>query len=345
MAFLMALASKSSVHGPAAYLQTTGFLAPGFPAAGAWVGYALGRLADDLPAFVVLPDSRGLPYNGSGNFSAGFLPAAHQGTVITPAAASPIPDLAPSPAAKFVTPAASADGLDLLKAMNAGYAADRPGDSRLSARVESYELAAKMQLAAPKVFDLTTETKATHEKYGTDRAGADGGFARTCLLARRMLEKGVRFVQVWSGAGGPKDNWDNHANIPKELPPVARQVDQPVAALLADLKATGLANDTLVIFTTEFGRMPVTQNGVGRDHNGGTSVTWLAGAGVKGGTAFGASDEFSHLAAEDKTDVYDLYATALHLLGIDHEKLTVRHNGIDRRLTDVHGRVLAEILS
>jgi hypothetical protein len=345
MAFLMALASKSSVHGPAAYLQTTGFLAPGFPAAGAWVGYALGRLADDLPAFVVLPDPRGLPYNGSGNFSAGFLPAAHQGTVINPAAESPIPDLAPPPAAKFVTPAASADGLDLLKAMNAEYAAARPGDSRLSARVESYELAAKMQLAAPKVFDLTTETKATHERYGTDRQGADGGFARNCLLARRMLEKGVRFVQVWSGAGGPKDNWDNHANIPKELPPIARQVDQPVAALLADLKATGLAKDTLVIFTTEFGRMPVTQNGVGRDHNGGTSVTWLAGAGVKGGTAFGASDEFSHLAAEDKTTVYDLYATALHLLGIDHEKLTVRHNGIDRRLTDVHGQVLNAVLA
>jgi len=345
LAFLMALASKSSVHGPAAYLQTTGFLTPGFPAAGAWVSYALGRLTDDLPAFVVLPDPRGLPYNGTGNFAAGFLPASHQGTVVNPSAASPIPDLAPPPSAKFVTPAASDAGLELLKTMNAGYAAARPGDSRLSSRVESYELAAKMQLAAPAVFDLAKEPKAVHEAYGTGRAGADGGFARNCLLARRMLARGVRFVQVWSGAGGPNGNWDNHGNIPKELPPAARQVDQPVAALLAELKATGLAKDTLVLFTTEFGRLPVTQNGLGRDHNGGTSVAWLAGAGIKGGTAFGASDEFSHLAADDKTTCYDLYATVLHLFGINHEKLTVRHDGIDRRLTDVHGEVLEDILA
>lgn len=345
LAFLMALASKTSVHGPAAYLQTTGFLAPGFPAAGAWVGYALGRLTDDLPAFVVLPDPRGLPYNGTGNFAAGFLPASHQGTVVNPAAASPIPDLAPPPSAKFVTPAASDAGLELLKTMNAGYAAERPGDSRLTARVESYELAAKMQLAAPQVFDLSKEPKAVHDAYGTGRAGADGGFARNCLLARRMLERGVRFVQVWSGAGGPSNNWDNHTSIPKELPPVARQVDQPVAALLAELTATGLGKDTLVIVTTEFGRMPVTQNGVGRDHNGGTSVTFLAGAGVKGGTAYGESDDLSHLAAKDKTDCHDLHATVLHLLGIDHEKLTVRHNGSDRRLTDVHGHVIEAILA
>ncbi len=345
MAFLMALASKSSVHGPAAYLQTTGFLTPGFPAAGAWVGYALGRLTDDLPAFVVLPDPRGLPYNGTGNFAAGFLPASHQGTIVNPAAPSPIPDLAPPPSAKFVTSESSDAGLELLKSMNAGFAAGRPGDSRLSARVESYELAARMQLAAPRVFDLGKESKAVHEAYGTARAGADGGFARNCLLARRMLAGGVRFVQLWSGAGGPSNNWDNHSNIPKELPAIARQVDQPVAALLADLKATGLAKDTLVIFTTEFGRMPFTQNGVGRDHNGGTSVTFLAGAGVKGGTAHGESDEFSYLAAKDKTDCYDLHATALHLLGIDHEKLVVRFNGTDRRLTDVHGHVIESILA
>lgn len=345
MAFLMALASKSSVHGPAAYLRTTGFLTPGFPASGAWVGYGLGRLTDDLPTFVVLPDPRGLPYNGNGNFSAGFLPAQHAATVINPSAPSPIPDLLPPKGAKSVTPASSADGLDLLKVMNEKYAADRPGDSRLSARVESYELAAKMQLAAPEVFDLTRESKETHAAYGTDRKGADGGFARNCLLARRMLARGVRFVQVWSGAGGPKDNWDNHGSIPKELPPIAKQVDQPVAALLADLKRTGLADDTLVIFTTEFGRMPVTQNGDGRDHNGGTSVTWLAGAGIKGGTAYGESDELSHLAGTDGTDVHDLHATVLHLLGVDHEKLTVRHNGTDRRLTDVHGHVVKAILA
>ena len=345
MAFLMALASKSNVHGPASYLQTTGFLMPGMPCAGAWVGYALGRLTDNLPAFVVLPDPRGLPYNGMGNFSAGFLPASHQGTVINPSAPSPIPDLAPPSSAKFVTPSASDDGLKLLNEMNSRYAEDRPGDSRLSARVESYKLAAKMQLAAPEVFDLARESKDIHTLYGTDAAGHNGGFAKNCLLARRMLERGVRFVQVWSGMGGPANNWDNHTNIPKELPPIAKQVDQPVAALLADLKSTGLLKDTLVIFTTEFGRMPFTQGGVGRDHNGGTSVTWLAGAGVKGGVAHGESDEFSHLAAKDQTNCYDLHATILHLMGIDHEKLTVRHNGIDRRLTDVHGEVVQDILA
>ncbi|HYH67201.1 MAG TPA: DUF1501 domain-containing protein [Urbifossiella sp.] len=345
LGFLMALASRSSVHGPASYLQTTGFILPGFPAAGSWVSYALGRLTDDLPTFVVLPDARGLPYNGSGNFSAGFLPAVHQGTVVRPGGPTPIPDLAPAPGARFVTPEASADGLNLLRGMNNRYAADRPGDSRLSARVEGYELAARMQLAAPEAFDLAREPARLHTRYGTDRPAAEGAFARNCLLARRLVERGVRFVQVWSGAGGPANNWDNHTSIPAELPPVARQVDQPVAALLADLKARGLWADTVVVFTTEFGRMPVTQSGVGRDHNGGTSVTWLAGAGVKGGTAHGASDEFSHLAATDKTTAHDLYATLLHLLGIDHERLTVRHNGIDRRLTDVHGHVVGAILS
>ena len=345
LAFLMALASKSSVHGPAAYLQTTGFVTPGFPAAGAWVGYALGRLADDLPAFVVLPDPRGLPYNGNGNFSAGFLPAQHAGTVVNPAAASPIPDLAPPKSAAFVTPAASADGLDLLQQMNRQYAAERPGDSRLSARVESYELAAKMQLAAPEVFDLSKETKETHTAYGTDRKGADGGFARNCLLARRMLAKGVRFVQVWSGAGGPANNWDNHTDIIKELPAIARQVDQPTAALLLDLKQRGLLADTLVVCSTEFGRQPFTQGATGRDHNQGTSIAWLAGAGIKGGTAYGTSDEWSWRAAEGKLYSYDVHATVLHLLGIDHEKLTVRHDGIDRRITDVHGHVVKEVLS
>jgi len=345
MAFLMAMASKSSVHGPASYLQSTGFLMPGMPCAGAWIGYALGRLTDNLPSFVVLPDPRGLPYNGMGNFSAGFLPASHQGTVVNPSAPIPIPDLAPSPSAKFVTPAASEDGLKLLREMNGKYAIDRAGDSRLSARVESYELAAKMQLAAPEVFDLTRESKKTHDLYGTSAPAHEGGFAKNCLLARRMLERGVRFVQVWSGEGGPKNNWDNHTNIAVELPPIARQVDRPIAALLEDLKSKGLFEDTLVVFTTEFGRMPFTQGGVGRDHNGGTFVTWLAGAGIQGGVAHGESDEFSHLATKDKTDCYDMHATILHLMGINHEKLAVRHDGIDRRLTDVHGHVIEAILT
>jgi len=345
MAFLMGMTSKTNVHGPASYLQNTGFQMPGFPCAGSWIGYALGRLTDELPSFVVLPDPRGLPYNGSGNFSAGFLSASHQGTVVNPSAPSPISDLAASPSAKFVTPAASDDGLKLLRELNGKYASDRPGDSRLSARVESYELAAKMQLAAPEVFDLTKETKATHALYGTAAPAHEGGFAKNCLLARRMIERNVRFVQIWSGQGGPSNNWDNHTNIEKELPPIARQVDRPVAALLEDLKSKGLLADTLVIFTTEFGRMPFTQGGVGRDHNGGTFVTWLAGAGIKVGHAHGESDEFSYRAAKEGTDGHDLSATLLHLMGIDHEKLAVRHDGIDRRLTDVHGHVIRSILA
>ncbi|MFM7152053.1 MAG: DUF1501 domain-containing protein [Gemmataceae bacterium] len=345
LAFLMALQSRSSVHGPASYLQNTGFLLPGFPCAGAWVSHALGRLTDNLPTFIVLPDPRGLPYNGMGNFSSGFMAAQHQGTVINPSSPSPIPDLAPAPNARFATPKASEEGLRLLQRLNTDYASARLDDSRLRGRVESYTIAARMQLAAPEAFDLSREPKTLHDLYGTEREGADGGFSKNCLLARRLIERGVRFVQVWSGAGGPSNNWDNHTNIPKELPPICRQVDQPLAALLRDLKARGLFSDTLVICTTEFGRMPVTQSSVGRDHNGGTSVTWLTGAGIKGGTAHGESDEFSHLAGRDKTTVHDLYATVLHLLGIDHERLTVRHNGIDRRLTDVHGHVVERILS
>jgi len=345
MAFLMAVTSRTNVHGPGSYLQNTGFVLPGFPCCGAWISYALGRLTDNLPSFIVLPDPRGLPYNGMGNFGAGFLPATHNGTVINPSAPVPVPDLNASPIAKFITPSASSEGLELLSRINRRFADERSDDSRLEARIESYELAAKMQVAAPEAFDLTKETQATHEQYGTNRPAHEGCFARNCLLARRLLERNVRFVQVWSGPGGPKHNWDNHANIREELVPAARQVDQPIAALVQDLKARGMLQDTLVIWTSEFGRMPFTQNGVGRDHNGGTFVTWLAGAGIKGGTAFGESDEFSYRAAQDKTACYDLHATILHLMGIDHEKLFVRHNGIDRRLTDVHGHVIQAILA
>lgn len=344
LAFLMAMASKTNVHGPASYLQTTGFLLPGFPCCGAWVGYALGRLTENLPTFVVLPDPRGLPYNGLGDFSAGFLPAIHQGTVINPSAPTPISDLRPAEGARYVTPESSEAGLRVLQRMNRKYAEHRPGDSRLPARIQSYELAARMQLAAPEAFDLATESAATHAAYGTEGPAHEGGFARNCLLARRLLERGVRFVQVWSGAGGASNNWDNHSNIPQELPPIARQVDRPIAALLKDLKSRGMFEDTLVIWTTEFGRMPFTQSSTGRDHNGGTFVTWLAGAGIRGGVAVGESDDFSYLATDNRTTVHDLHATVLHLMGIDHERLTVRHNGIDRRLTDVHGNIIESIL-
>jgi hypothetical protein len=344
LAFLLAMASKTNVHGPASYMQNTGFVLPGFPCMGAWISYGLGRLTDNLPTLVVLPDPRGLPYNNAGNFSSAFLPMAHQATIIRPTGKVPIADLAPPLTARFINRQSEADGLKLLGELNRDHLAQNPGDSRLEARIASYELAAKMQIHAPEALDLSRETRATHDLYGTgDPVTAD--FARNCLTARRLAERGVRFVQVWSGTGGASKNWDNHTDIPGELPFIARSVDRPIAALLRDLKARGLLEDTLVIWTTEFGRMPFTQGSTGRDHNGGTFVTWLAGAGVMGGVAHGESDEFAYRAARDKTYCYDLHATILHLLGIDHEKLTFRHNGIDRRLTDVHGHVIEEILA
>ena len=342
LAFVMNMASKTNVHGPGVYMQNTGFTLPGFPCMGAWISYGLGSLNQNLPTFVVLPDARGLPYNSKSTFSSGFLPVAHAGTIINPSARAPIADLFPPEAAKFITPDSERDGLALLNQLNREHLAQHAGDSRLDARIASYELAAKMQLSAPDVLDLAGETDVTKKLYGLDdKATAD--FGRNCLTARRLIERGVRFVQVWSGTAGATGNWDNHADIAKELSFIASAVDKPAAALVADLKARGLFDDTLLIWTTEFGRMPFSQGSTGRDHNGGTFVTWLAGAGIKAGAAYGQSDEWSWK-SPSPTYCYDLHATILHLLGINHEKLTFRHNGIDRRLTDVHGEVITELL-
>jgi hypothetical protein len=308
---------------------------------GAWLSYGLGSLGDDLPTFVVLPDARGLPYNNLGNFSAGFLPAVHQGTVLNLSAKDPI--FAIRPPTGRTTRESDADGLDVLAKLNREHAAERAGDSRLEARIASYELAARMQKAAPEALDLGRETTALKDRYGADDP-VTGPFARRCITARRLLERGTRFVQVWSGAGGPSNNWDNHNNIQKELSAIAATVDRPIAALLDDLSARGMLDDTLVMFSTEFGRHPFSQGALGRDHNGSAGLAWLAGAGVKGGTSFGESDEWGWKAKLPVTP-YDIHATALHLLGIDHEKLTFRHNGSDRRLTDVHGHVIKDILA
>ena len=344
MAFLMAMSSKTNVHGPGTYMMNSGFLLPGFPCLGAWTSYALGNLSDNLPSFVVLPDSKGLPYNQRGPFSAGFLPAIHQGTVINANPNSSIPDLFPNEQFDFANRKADQDGLALLHRLNREYQVDRSHDSELESRMLSYELAAKMQLSAPEAFDLSRESKITHQAYGTGDS-ITGDFGRRCLLARRLSERGTRFVQVWSGPQGATENWDNHGSIPKELPPIAASVDRPIAALIEDLKSRGLFDDTLLIWTTEFGRTPFAQGGEGRDHNGGTFVTWMAGAGIKPGTAYGQSDEWGYQTAEGKTYCYDLHATILHLMGIDHKKLTYLSNGINRRLTDVHGHVINEILS
>jgi hypothetical protein len=343
MAFLMAMKTKTNVHGPASYMMNTGFLLPGFPCLGSWISYALGSLSDELPSFVVLPDARGLPYNQKGNFSAGFLPARHQGTLIHAGAPTPVPDLFASSKYDFATGDADRDTVALLQQINRQHAIERPGDSRLEARIAACELAAKMQLSAPEAFDLSRESSKTHSAYGTDQKVTED-FGRRCLLARRLIERGTRFVQVWSGPQGAVNNWDNHGNIQTELPAIAATVDQPIAALLGDLEARGLLSDTLVIWSTEFGRTPFAQGSLGRDHNGGSFVIWLAGAGIKRGVAYGRSDDLGYQAAEGQTYCYDLHATILHLLGIDHKRLTFRNAGIDRRLTDVHGHVVHEIL-
>jgi hypothetical protein len=344
IAFLPAMVSKSNVHGPATFMQNTGFVLPGYPSVGAWISYGLGSLSENLPTFVVLPDSRGFAPNGPANWSAGFLPAAHQGTIVRPGAKNPIFDLFPPDEAQ-ATKESQQEGLELLTRFNRDHERDRPGDSRLSARIASYELAARLQLSAPEVLDLSGESLSTKSLYGLDDP-TTLDFGRNCLIARRLLERGVRFVQVWSGAdnGFPRRNWDSHEDLARDHGVMAASMDKPAAALLKDLKVRGLLDDTVVMWTTEFGRMPCSQGSKGRDHNPFTFTSWLAGGGIKGGVIHGKSDEWSYKAVENVTYCYDLHATILHLLGIEHTRLTFRHNGIDRRLTDVSGHVIDEIL-
>ncbi|HJO08695.1 MAG TPA: DUF1501 domain-containing protein [Verrucomicrobiota bacterium] len=342
LAFLMAMNSPTNVHGLGSYMQTTGFTLPGFPCLGAWISYALGRINQNLPEFIVMPDPKGLPYNNLGNFTSGFLPTRHQGTAINASDSSPVRYIFPPVEAKHINAASEAASREVLGFLNRKHANQTKGDRRLESRIQSLEMAARMQLSVPELFDIEGESQAVRKLYGMDEKNT-GDFAKRCILGRRMLERGVRFVQIWSGAGGPSKNWDNHANIDTELPYMTRQVDKPVAGLIKDLKSRGMLEDTLVIWTTEFGRMPFSQGQAGRDHNGGTFVTWLAGGGVQGGATYGQSDQWGWK-SETGTNTHDMHATILNLLGIDHEQLTVRHNGVDRRLTDVHGHVIRDIL-
>ena len=345
MAFVHSMISKSNIHGPATFLQTTGFVLPGYPSAGAWVSYALGTLNKNLPDFVVLPDPRGVPPNGPANWGAGFLPAAHQGTSIRVGAADPIQDLQP-PKDSFVTAESDREGLSLLDRLNQAHRAKHSGDSRLDARIASYEMAARLQLSAPEVLNLDGESASTRALYGIEDARTSD-MGRRCLTARRLLERGVRFVQIWSGAdnGFPRRNWDSHENLAKDHGELGFSVDRPIAGLIKDLKSRGLLDDTIVHWASEFGRMPCSQGSKGRDHNPFGYTTWLAGGGIRGGASYGATDEWSYKAVEKPAYGYDIHATMLHLLGVDHTRLSYRHNGIDRRLTDVHGRVLPELLS
>jgi hypothetical protein len=344
IAFVHSMTSKSNVHGPATYLQATGFVMPGFPSMGAWISYGLGNLSDNLPKFVVLPDSRGYAPNGPANWGAGFLPAQHQGTMIRPADKNPIYDLFP-PSTSTVSKSSDRDAQSLLKSLNEKHRQERSGDSRLDARIAAYEMAAKLQVSAPEVMDLSKETKETKRLYGLDRRETEE-LGRNCLITRRLLQRGVRFVQVWSGAdnGFPRRNWDSHEDIARDHADMALGMDRPVGALIQDLKREGMLDETIIFWTTEFGRMPCSQGGKGRDHNPFGFTCWIAGGGIKGGASYGETDEWSFRAVNDTAEVYDVHATILWLLGIDHEQLTFRHNGFDRRLTDVHGDLIKSIM-
>ena len=358
IAFIHSMVGKTGVHSTATLLQATGFQLPGFPGMGAWVSYGLGSLNENLPTFVVMPDHRGYPSNGQKNWDSAFLPAQHQGTLIRPDSDNPIADLFPRKN-DFVTPQGDAAGLELLNKMNRDHATHRADDARLEARIRSYELAARMQLAAPEALDISKEPKQVLAMYGLDHgqkswpkeinaAEETEYFGRKCLIARRLLERGVRFVQIWSGCdnGFPRRNWDSHEDIERDHGPLGLAMARGGAALIKDLKQRGLLDDTIVHWTTEFGRMPCAQGGKGRDHNPFCFTNWLAGGGIKPGISYGPSDEWGYKPADRNkpTQVYDVHATILRLLGIDHTKLVFRHNGIDRRLTDVHGEVIGEVV-
>ncbi|QEG43330.1 DUF1501 domain-containing protein [Roseimaritima ulvae] len=347
MCFIHSLTGKTSTHGPGENFMSTGFTLDGFPSMGAWVTWALGTETQDLPAYVAIPDPRGTPQSSVNNWGPGFLPAAFQGTDFN--ASQPLRNLQ-RPA--HVDGTTDVRTREFLQQLNRRHLQQYPGDSELSARIASYELAARMQLSVPEVSDLTTESAATVKMYGADDSEnpLKAAYAKNCILARRLVERGVRFVQIFNGAyqtgGEGVSNWDGHKHLQAQYSKHGPVLDQPTAALLRDLKQRGLLKDTLVVWCTEFGRMPTFQAGAsGRDHNPKGFTAWLAGAGVKAPFTYGATDEFGYQAVEDVATVYDFHATILHILGLDHERLTYYHNGIERRLTDVHGHVLKPILS
>lgn len=344
IAFVHSLTSKSNTHGPAENFLSTGFVLDGFPSLGSWVTYALGSENQDLPSYVAIPDPRGVPQNGSNNWGPGFLPAAFQGTTMS--AKDPVRHLVASGIAGEADQAART----LLQQMNARHLQAHPGDSKLTARIASYELAARMQLSVPEISDFSSEPEHILKMYGADdtQNTDKAGFARNCILARRLIEKGVRFVQLFNGAyaSGGKLNWDGHNALKEQYDIHAEILDQPVAALIRDLRQRGLLENTLVVWCTEFGRMPFFQKGSkGRDHNPDGFTCWLTGAGVKPGVSHGATDEFGRKAIEDIHPLYHFNATILHLLGLDYEKLSFEHNGIQRRLTNVEGKLIPEILA
>ena len=347
MCFIHSLTGKTNTHGPGENFMSTGFTLDGFPSMGAWVTWALGTENQELPAYVAIPDPRGTPQSSVNNWGPGFLPAAYQGTDFN--AANPLRNL---DRPQGVDPETDRRTREFLLSLNRRHLEEYPGDSELSARIASYQLAARMQLSVPEVSDLATESASTIRLYGADDVEnpLKASYARNCLLARRLLEQGVRFVQLFNGAyqtgGEGVSNWDGHKVLAEQYAKHGPVLDQPTAGLLRDLKQRGLLEDTLVVWCTEFGRMPTFQAGAsGRDHNPSGFTAWMAGAGVRAPFTYGATDEFSYKAVEDVTTVHDFHATILHLLGLQHERLTFYHNGLERRLTDVHGHVIDAVLA
>lgn len=350
MAFVYSMQSKTALHGPGNFMMNTGQTLPGFPSMGSWVTYGLGSESENLPAFVVLPDVRGLPPGGIINWGAGFLPAEHQATALdTSNPKKPIADLFPPD--EFASQNHKA-GLEFVQSLNRIHRDRRAGNSELEARIKAYEMAARLQLSAPEVTDLRGETQLTKALYDVEHPDI-GPFGRQCLLARRLVERGVRFVQIYCGAENTtaekiRPNWDSHEDLPRDHGYWGAILDTGASALLKDLKARGMLDETLVICTSEFGRQPAAQGKAakGRDHNGGAFTAWLAGGGVKPGIGYGASDELGFKAADKVVHSYELHATALHLLGLNHEKLSWYHNGLEQRLTGFEGKgVIRELLA
>ena len=342
IAFLRSVYGRSNDHVQGTYEMQTGQINLGYPSVGSWVTYGLGSVSSSLPAYVVMTDARGGPLGGPNDWSAGFMPAAHQGTLFR-STGDPIVDLKPPAGMSAEDQRARLDALAKLNELDMQ---KFPGNSELAARISSYELAYRMQGCAPGAVDLNSESEATKKLYGLDNKITEP-YGKQCLLARRLVERGVRFVQIFSGGVGDQnvDTWDAHGDIKSNHTQHAAEVDLPTAGLLADLKSRGLLETTLVIMHSEFGRMPISQRGVGRDHNPGTQTVLMFGAGIKGGQVIGSSDEFGYKAEDQPISYHDLHATMLHLLGLDHTKLTYRFNGRDMRLTDVYGTLIPQIVN
>ncbi len=343
MAFVHSCHTESNNHSPALFMMNTGMTRMGFPCVGSWATYGLGSSSRDLPAFVVMSDplERGLPKGHALNWGAGFLPGVFQGTHLRPKG-EPIDNLRRP---GEVDAADQRGQLDLLGRLNAHHLSKNPDDTALAARIESFELAYRMQSAAPEALAVEAEPESVRRLYGLDQTHC-GPVARQCLTARRLVERGVRFVQIYSGGMDNERSWDGHENIVKNHRGFAAETDQPIAGLLADLEQRGLLDSTLVVWGGEFGRLPIVQKGgTGRDHNPHAFTFWFAGGGIKPGVHHGATDEVGFKAVTDRVSVHDLHATILHLLGMDHERLTFRYSGRDFRLTDVSGEVIRPILA